>query len=70
MPGMTDTINNKDGLIDRYLNNELNEVERTAFELMMLEDEQLFVRVQLFDSFKNSLADERAAPSIPRDVLH
>jgi hypothetical protein len=69
MPGTTDIISVKDGLIDRYLNNALNDVERAAFELMMLEDEQLFARVQLLDSFKNSLIDERAALSVKRELL-
>ena len=66
MPG---TIEQRDGLIDRYLNNKLNDVERAAFEIMMLEDEQLFARVQLLDAFKNSLIEEREALGVKREFL-
>jgi hypothetical protein len=66
MPG---TLEHKDGLIDRYLNNKLNDVERAAFEIMMLEDEQLFARVQLLDAFKNSLNDESSALTAKRELL-
>jgi hypothetical protein len=58
MPGTTEQT---DGLIDRYLNNKLNDGERAAFEIMLLEDEQLFARVQLLDAFRSSLIDEQAA---------
>lgn len=57
----------QDGLIDRYLNNRLDEADKTAFEIAMLEDEQLFARVQLLDAFKEALVDERAALKVPRE---
>jgi hypothetical protein len=66
MPGTTEQ---KDGLIDRYLNHKLNDVERAAFEIMMLEDEPLFARVQLLDAFKNSLIDEQAALGGKRELM-
>ncbi len=66
MPG---TIEQKDGLIDRYLNDKLNDVERAAFEIMMLEDEQLFARVQLLDAFKRSLIEESETLSVKREFL-
>lgn len=68
MPG---TIEQRDGLIERYLNNKLDAVERAAFEVMMLEDAQLFARVQLLDAFKNSLGEERAALGVqPKFLAH
>jgi hypothetical protein len=66
---MAGTFEQKDGLIDRYLNNKLNDVERAAFEIMMLEDEQLFARVQLLDAFKRSLIEESAGLSVKREFL-
>ena len=61
MPGIAEP---NDALIDRYLNDKLNDAERAAFEVMMLEDELLCARVQLLDAFKNSLSDERAALAV------
>ena len=66
---MPDTMEQQDGLIDRYLNNKLDASECNAFELMMLDDERLFARVQLLDAFKNSLIEERAALSATREQL-
>lgn len=66
MPG---TAEQKDALIDRYLNSQLSDVERAAFEIMMIEDTQLFGRVQLLDAFKRSLADESAALKGKRELL-
>jgi hypothetical protein len=63
---MPRTIEEQVGLIDRYLNNKLDDSERAAFEVMLLEDEQLFARVQLLDAFKNSLVEERAALQVAR----
>lgn len=57
----------EDGLIDRYLNNGLNDVERAAFEIMMLEDEQLFACVQMLDAFKSALVEESSAPGAQRE---
>jgi hypothetical protein len=66
---MPSTTEQKDALIDRYLNNKLNDVERAAFEIMMIEDSQLFTRVQLLDAMKRSLADESAALTGKRELL-
>lgn len=66
---MPSTMEQKDALIDRYLNNKLSDVERAAFEIMMLEDAQLFSRVQLLDAFKHSLADESAALTGKRELF-
>lgn len=66
---MHGTLEQRDALIDRYLNNKLNDVERAAFEIMMLEDEQLFGRVQLLDAFKNSLIEESASLTVKRELM-
>lgn len=63
MPGSHD---HKDGLIDRYLNHRLSDAERAVFEQMLLEDEQLFARVQLLNAFKQSLNAESAALKVER----
>lgn len=62
-------IDQRDGLIDRYLNNQLKEADLTAFELLMIEDEQLFARVQLLDAFKSSLHDEQAALTVRHKAM-
>lgn len=66
---MPDSAELRDALIDRYLNRQLNEAERDTFELMLLEDEQLFARVQLLDAFKQGLMHERAALRERRELL-
>ncbi len=66
---MPSTIEQKDALIDRYLNHKLNDVERAAFEIMMIEDAQLFTRVQLLDALKRSLADESTALTGKRELF-
>lgn len=68
MPGNPEQ---NDMLIDRYLNRQMNDAEIDAFEQRMFEDEQLFMRVQLLDAFKTSLAQQHAAldrqtPALPR----
>lgn len=70
MESRTDlNLEQRDGLIDRYLNDKLSAGERTAFELMLLEDPQLFERVQLLEAFKRSLADESAALTSKRELF-
>ncbi len=66
---MPSTTEQKDALIDRYLNHKLSDVERAAFEIMMLEDSQLFSRVQLLDAFKRSLADESTTLTGKRELF-
>lgn len=54
------TKDETDALADRYLNNQLNEADKAAFEVAMMEDPALLEQVQMLDALKQGLAAEQA----------
>lgn len=46
--------------MDRYLNGLMDAREKADFEILMLEDESVFARVQLLDAFKRGLSGEQS----------
>lgn len=58
---MYSTPDERDEMIERYLNGKLDAPAKAAFEIAMMEDQALFERVQLLDGLKRGLATEKAA---------